>query len=120
MVSLSSFFRAPLLIRHADGRLEVMVERLPHAHGLIYFRPFWNHLPAEQGVAFVSGEVRGEGPWKVGDAVVTVLGCRGSHPQQAAEFAEWQTYREQLGDDYPGPDELRRLAEAARIPPTAS
>ena len=112
--------RAPLLIRYPDGRMEVMVERLPHTEGLVYFRPFWNQLPAEQGVRFVSGEVRGEGPWKVGDAVVTVLGCQGTHPQQAAEYAEWQSYCDQLGDDYPDTDELRQVVEAAGIVPTAS
>ena len=111
---------APLLIRHADGHQDVMVERLPHAAGLVYCRPFWNQLPPEQGMRFVSGEVLGEGPWKVGDAVVTVLGCQGTHPQQAAEYAEWQSYREQLGDDYPDTDELRQLVEAAGIVPTAS
>ena len=112
--------KAPLLIRHPDGRMEVMVDRLPHADGLVYFCPFWDQLPAEVGMHYISGEVRGEGPWKVGDAVVTVLGCQGTHPQQAAEYAEWQSYREQLGDDYPDADELRQLVEAAGIVPTTS
>ena len=111
---------APLLIRYPDGRLHVMVERLPHVDGLVYFLPFWNRLPAREGIRFVRGEVRGEGPWKVGEAVVTVLGCQGTHPQQAAEFAEWQAYREQLAAEYPDADELQRLAEASGSLPTAS
>ena len=98
---------APLLIRFSDGRTDVMAERLPHAAGLIYFRPFWDRLPLQEGIRFVAGEVRGEGPWKVGDTVVSVLGCQGTHPQQAAEFAEWQMYREQLAADYPDHDRLK-------------
>ena len=104
---------APLLIRYADGSLDVMVERLPHAEGLVYFRPFWDSLPLREGIRLATGEVRGEGPWKVGDAVVTVLGCQGTHPQQAAEFAEWQMYREQQFAHYPDADALRRLAVEA-------
>lgn len=111
---------APLLIRHADGHQDVMVEHLPHAAGLVYFRPFWDRLPVEQGICFVNGEVRGEGPWRVGEAMVTVLGCQGTHPEQAAEFAEWQMYREQLAADYPDADELWQLAEAAGILPRAT
>ena len=110
---------APLLIRHADGRHQVMVERLPHVDGLVYFLPFWNQLPAGEGIGFVHGDLRGEGPWKLGEAVITVLGCQGTHPQEAAEFAEWQMYREQLAD-YPDRQELQRLAQASGKLPTAS
>jgi len=104
---------APLLIRFSDGRREVMVERLPHPDGLLYFRPFWDELGTRQGLCVVAGEVRGEGPWKVGDAVVTVLGCHGSNPQQAELFADWQAHRARLGDDYPDRDGLVGIARDA-------
>lgn len=104
---------APLLIRFTDGRSEVMVECLRHAAGLVYFRPFWDRLPLQEGIRFVAGEVRGEGPWKVGDAVVTVLGCQGTNPEQATEYAEWQIYREQFGDSYPDTNALGQFARQA-------
>ncbi|MDX1698849.1 MAG: hypothetical protein R3308_11205 [Thiohalobacterales bacterium] len=104
---------APLQIRFRDGSTDVMVERLQHDDGLVYFRPFWNRMPLEEGIRFVPGEVRGDGPWKVGSAVVTVLGCQGTNPEQAADFAEWQICREQLADDYPDADGLLRLAREA-------
>ena len=108
---------APLLIRFRDGRREVMVERFQHPDGLLYFKPFWDELAPAQGICVVFGEVRGEGPWKVGDAVVTVLGCQGTDPEQAALFAEWQQRLEQLGATYPGRDELYALArEAGYLP----
>ncbi len=104
---------APLLIRFPDGRAEVMAEYFEHPAGLVYLRTFWNRYAPAQAVQLVAGELRGEGPWKVGDAVITVLGCHGSHPEQAAEFAEWQAYREQLGDDYPDREALRGMVRSA-------
>ena len=83
----------PLLIRYPDRSRDIMVDCLPHDEGVVYFRPFWDRMPLEEGIRLVRGEVRGDGPWKVGDATVTVLGCRGTDPEQAAEFSEWQAYR---------------------------
>jgi len=104
---------APLLIRFRDGRREVMVERLPHPQGLLYFKPFWDELGPEQGLCLVPGEVRGEGPWKIGDAVVTVLGCHGTDPEQSALYADWQQHRQQRGTDGPDRDALLEFARAA-------
>jgi hypothetical protein len=104
---------APLLICFPDGRSELMVERLPCPGGLVYFRAFRDQRDAADAIRRVEGEVHGEGPWKIGSAVITVLGCHGSHPEQAAEFADWQLHREQLGDAYPDRDVLRELARQA-------
>jgi hypothetical protein len=42
--------------------------------------------------------------------VVTLLGCQGTHPEQAAEFADWKFYLEQHGESYPAHEELRAVA----------
>ena len=104
---------APLIIRYPDKSLDVLVECLHHPAGLVYFSPFWDRMPLTEGIRLVTGEVRGSGPWKVGDAVVTVLGCQGTHPEQAAGFAEWQVYREQFGSHYPDVDALMQFAREA-------
>ena len=109
----------PLLIRYPDGRHDVMVDYLPHADGMVYFRPFWDRMSHAEGLQLVRGELRGEGPWKVGDAVVTVLGCHGTNPEQAAEFAEWQMYRQHAGSRYPDRAELQRIAVEAGFYDTA-
>jgi hypothetical protein len=75
----------------------------------VYFRAFWDRMPAAQGIVLAAGEVRGDGPWKVGDAVVTLLGCHGSHPEQAAEYADWQCHLAQCRD-YPENEQLLALA----------
>ena len=101
---------SPLLIRYPDNTRHIMIACFQHPEGVLYFRPFWNHLPATEGIVLATGAVKGEGPWKVGDAVVTLLGCQGSHPEQAAEYADWQFFLEQRGETLPTRDELRAAA----------
>ena len=104
---------APLLIRFPNGRKDVMVEILRNAEGLVYFRPFWDRMPLQEVIRLVPGRLKGDGPWKVGDAVITLLGCQGANPEQAAEYAEWQAYREQIATDYPNLEALRQFARDA-------
>ena len=97
---------APLAIRFGDGSRQIMIERMPHADGVLFLPPFWTETGMETALRFVAGPVRGDGPWKVGDAVVTVLGCHGTDAELASEFAAWQGYLEQLGADYPEPEQI--------------
>jgi hypothetical protein len=101
---------APLLIRYPDGAAHVMVHRLRHPQGLVYFRPFWDRMPPAEGIVLAAGDIRGDGPWKVGDAVVTLLGCHGSHPEHAAEYADWQHHLAECRDAYPESEQLADLA----------
>jgi len=100
---------APLMIRYPDDTRHVMVACFRHPDGIVYFRPFWDQLRDGEGIQVASGDIRGEGPWKVGDAVVTVLGCQGAHPEQAAEFADWKFQLERRGECYPTRDELQAV-----------
>jgi len=79
---------APLVIRHADGTRRLMAERFPHPAGLLYFEPFWRDNARQPAIHLVRGEIRGGGPWKVGDAVVTVLSCR--EFELNTEWNDWQ------------------------------
>jgi hypothetical protein len=84
---------APLVIRLPSGEKRLMVERFPHPRGLLYFEPFWDAEGGRPGVHVVEGEIRGDGPWKVGDAVITVLSCADS-----ALNMEWNGWRQALAD----------------------
>lgn len=108
---------APLLIRFPDDTKHVMVHCFSHPDGLVYFRTFWDQLPEQEGVRLVRGELRGEGPWKAGDAVITMLGCHGTHPEQAAEYADWQFHLEQLGAAYPSREQLVNKARGMGLLP---
>lgn len=113
--------KAPLLIRKADGMRHVAAELFPLAEGigLIYFELFW-HLqrPASQGIHRLVGEIRGEGPWKIEDSVIAVLGCHGTDPEAANSYAEWRFYLQQGAPGYPAREAIHALArsQGARIP----
>ncbi len=102
---------APLAVRFPDGRRQAVIACFPHPRGLLVFSPFWTEHPG--GVAVLEGEIRGDGPWRVGDAVLSVAGCHGTDPQIAADLAAWRDHVAA----HPDPDALRAavLAEAERL-----
>ena len=108
---------APLMIRYPDNTRHVMVACFRHPRGIVYFRPFWDQLRDDAGIQVATGDIRGEGPWKVGAAVITVLGCQGTNPEQAAEFADWKFHLEQHGESYPTRDELQVIARERGVLP---
>ncbi|MBS1235383.1 MAG: hypothetical protein H6R46_178 [Proteobacteria bacterium] len=98
MVNLFSV-TAPLLIRLPTGDMHVMAERFPHPRGLVYFDLFWHLGNPHLGVHVLEGIIKGDGPWKIGDAVVRVLGCH-----------EWRTYITEHADAYPARAEIEAIA----------
>ena len=92
---------------------------LERESGLVYFELYW-HLqrPAARAIHSVVGDIRGEGPWKIADSVITVLGCHGTDAQLASSYAEWASYLQQGAPGYPGREAIHALARAhgARVP----
>lgn len=102
---------APLLLRCRDGREWVMVERFAHPDGLLFFELFWESGERGSGIHVMPGPIKGDGPWKVGDCVVTVLGCQGANPQLAGAYAGWQAQRQADDrDSYPCREDVIALA----------
>jgi len=101
---------APLAIRFRDsGEKQVMVERLPYGNGLLFLPAFWIDRQPQQALRYVPGLIEGDGPWKVGNAIVTVLGCHGTDAELAGEFSSWQTRLLELGEAYPARAEIEAL-----------
>jgi hypothetical protein len=93
---------APLAIRFKDtGEKQIMVERIPYDDGLVFLPAFWLDTGIEQSLRYVAGPIEGDGPWKVGNAIVTVLACHGTDAVLANQFGAWQTRLMELGDSYP-------------------
>ena len=103
-------FTAPLAIRYPSGDRRLMVERFSHPEGLLYFEPFWHQSADDGGIHLVRGQPRGDGPWKIGDCVVTVAGCGGSDPAIATQWARWQEYLMMCAGAYMDRREIEALA----------
>lgn len=100
----------PLTIRYPSGQRHLMVEVFPHPEGLLYFEPFWHLAEPGDGIQLARGPVRGEGPWKVGDAVITVTGCQGSDPEMALQLAQWQEHLACCEGAYASAELIRQTA----------
>lgn len=101
---------APLMIRFPDGEKHIMVERFPLADGVLYLKPFWTRQHPDEAFEKAVGEIRGEGPWKVGEAVITVLGCQGTDPAMADLYARWQSHMQEPGFAFPPREIVEQLA----------
>lgn len=101
---------APLVIRHADGSEQLVAACFPHPAGLLYLDPYWHLSTPERAAHLIRGELTGEGPWKVGGAVIRVLGCHNTDPELQQPFLAWQDYLREHPDDYPPAEQIRSIA----------
>ncbi len=88
---------APLTLRRPAGEERIMAEHFRHPRGLLYFDLYWHVGDPAETVHVIEGEISGEGPWRVGDCIVKVLGCHGSNPALATAYTRWQQSLEQEG-----------------------
>lgn len=100
----------PLMIKSPHGGEKVIAELYPHPEGIVFFELFWDQMEAEDGIYVIKGDIRGEGPWKVGDYVINVLGCQGTNPDLAEDFSHWQMYLQSPLNSYPTKDSIDDLA----------
>jgi len=101
---------APLVIRHPDGQEQVVAACFPHPEGLLYLDLFWHLSTPGQAAHLLRGELRGDGPWRIGDARIRLLGCHNTDPHLQDQFRPWQEYLEQSGDRYPPRSQILDIA----------
>jgi hypothetical protein len=97
---------APLAIRFPNGERQIMIERFAHRDGVCFLPPFWTETKLADALRFVPGPIKGGGPWKAGDAIITVLGCHGTDAELAGELSSWLDYLAQRDEPYPERDTL--------------
>jgi hypothetical protein len=76
---------APLLVKLPDGHKCLVAEKYQHPDGILVFEPFW--MDDISRCHLLAGEISGNGPWRVGDNVVSVLGC--SDPELSMLWTQW-------------------------------
>jgi hypothetical protein len=92
---------APLMMRNPQGQEKILAEIFPHPKGIIYFDLYWHLRQPEDTIHLVEGTISGEGPWKIADYVINVLGCHGTNADLATSHQQWQTYLQTAAEDYP-------------------
>ena len=101
---------APLTIRLPSGETSLMAEVFRHADGLLYFDLWWQQGDPDTHFHLIEGEVSGDGPWKINDHVINVLGCQGTDPELASEWSAWNSYITSHVSDYPVPELVEAIA----------
>ena len=92
---------APLVLRHPDGREQLVAACFTHPLGLLYLDLYWHKKTPREAAHLIRGEVRGEGPWRIGDARLRVLGCQNTDPHLQNEFAAWEEHLQAPDAGYP-------------------
>ncbi|WP_295541884.1 hypothetical protein [uncultured Thiohalocapsa sp.] len=104
---------APLALRwRHSGAAKVVAACFPHPQGLLYLDLFWHRKTPAEAAHLLTGELTGRGPWRIGDCVITVLGCHNTDPDLADAFARWRVYLESdaAATEYPPPEQIRDIA----------
>ncbi len=102
--------RAPLVLRHPDGREEVLAAVFPHPEGLLYFQLYWHQGDPARTIHRLAGELSGTGPWRIGDHRLRVLGCQGTDGELALAWEAWQACLDSAPEDYPPPPLIAAIA----------
>jgi len=102
----------PLAVNFKDGSKTIMVAYYPHEEGLVYLEPFWEKRLPEKKANVIKGEIKGEGPWKIADAVISLVGCQGTDAELAQLLAQWENHVQEVGPDYYKVDDIRSLARS--------
>ena len=101
---------APLVLRHPDGQEQLVAACFPHPKGLLYFDLYWHQKTPNEAAHLLHGELRGEGPWRIGDSRLRVLGCHNTDPHLQRAFTDWQHYLQTHPDSYPPAAQIRDIA----------
>jgi len=83
-----------------------------HPLGLLVLEAFWHLKRPDEAAHLLRGELHGDGPWRIGDCVITVLGCQGTDPDLADQFAAWRDYLQSpaAAQAYPPPAQIQDIA----------
>ncbi len=101
---------APLVIRFSGNREKVVARAFPHPRGLVYLDLFWHLSTPDKAAHLIEGELKGEGPWRLGDVRIRVLGCAATDPELQQQYIPWRDYLNEHADEYPPEAQIREIA----------
>lgn len=109
---------APLVLRDPNGDEKLIAACFRHPRGLLYLDLYWHLSTPREAAHLIEGELRGEGPWRIGDHRLRVLGCAHTDPHLADSFSDWQNHLQQHPERYPPRAQIQELAvRLGALPP---
>lgn len=96
---------SPLAILFDTGEKKLAAACFEHQLGLLYLDPFWHLKSPADSAHLIRGKLKGDGPWRIDNATIRVLGCRNTDPELQVEFTNWNEYLENSGD-YPPREQI--------------
>lgn len=111
---------APLVLRHPDGHEQLVAACFPHPAGLLYLDLYWHRSTPDEAAHLIRGELTGDGPWRVGDARLRVLGCHNTDPHLHRTFVDWQQYLQTRSDEYPPRRQIVELVQRLGATPSST
>jgi hypothetical protein len=109
---------APLVLRHPDGREQLVAACFPHPAGLLYLDLYWHRSTPAKSAHLIRGSLTGDGPWRIGDTRLRVLGCQHTDPHLQDAFTDWQHYLLNQSGEYPPRRQIIDLARRLGATPT--
>lgn len=110
---------APLVLRDPQGNERVIAACFSHPAGLLCLDLFWHQSTPEKAAHLLRGELKGDGPWRIGDFRLRVLGCHNTDPHLAEQFSAWSDYLANHGDQYPPRAQIMEIARKLGATPQA-
>ena len=101
---------APLVLRDPQGHEKIIAAAFRHPRGLLYLDLYWHLSTPHEAAHLLEGELRGEGPWRIAEYRLRVLGCHNTDPHLADDFAAWKEYLARHGDAYPPRAQILEIA----------
>jgi len=86
----------------------------------LYLDLFWHQTSPRESVHIIKGELSGEGPWRIADYRLRLLGCNHTDPELQDEFGDWQSYLQNHGDEYPPREQMIEIVQRLGATPYVS
>lgn len=93
-----------------DGSKKLAAACFQHQQGLLYLDTFWHIKKPDEAAHVIKGELKGEGPWRINNATIRVLGCQHTDPELQSEYQNWQAYLQETST-YPPREQIAEIAE---------
>ena len=100
---------APMAILFDDGSKKLAAACFQHQLGLLYLDTFWHIKKPAEAAHVIKGELKGEGPWRINNATIRVLGCHNTDPELQTEYQNWQEYLQETSA-YPPREQIFAIA----------